>query len=330
MRILTHIKQAGTKSFRLATSKLFEYGVNAQNTDKDILDMIAAPDGYCIVQADQSGAEALIVAYLASAGTYRDLFKFGVKPHVYVALHLFLDKFRKDYPRDRYWLRPPQELKALPEWKELAATVSASPFEYDIGKRTGHASNYEMGPFTFQESTLKESEGTLVLEFSQAKFFLDTYKQLFPEIVAWQQEIKERIRTDRVLYNLFGYPRRFEQILTDGYLRDAISWIPQSTVGCITHHAYNRLTDHIITNRLPWRPFNNKHDSYAALVPVDHAREASERMTEFLAIQLVGWDGAEFTMRSEVQVGFNMGKAKLNKKTGVWKNPRGLKEPEWT
>lgn len=330
MRILTHVKQAGTKSFRLATSKLFEYGVNAQNTDKDILDMVAAPEGYCIVQADQAGAEALIVAYLASAGKYRDLFLHGVKPHVYVALHLFLEKFRGANPRERYWLRPPQELKALPEWKALAKTISDSKFEYDIGKRTGHASNYEMGPHTFQESTLKESEGTLVLEYSQSKFFLDTYKQLFPEIVGFQQEVKERIRTDRILRNLFGYPRRFEQILTDGYLRDGISWIPQSTVGCITHLAYNGLTEHIIRNRLPWRLFNNKHDSYAALVPVDHAREAAERMTGFLAIELVGWDGTPFTMRSEVLVGFNMGKAKLDKKTGVWTNPRGLKEPEWT
>lgn len=302
---------------------------NSQNTDKDLLDMFSAPEGYCIVQADQAGAEALIVAYLASAGKYRDLFLVGIKPHTYVALHLFIDKFRGDYPRERYWLRTPAELKALPEWKELSKVIANSPFEYDLGKRTVHASSYKMGPHTFQESVLKGSEGALILDYEQARHFLDVFKQLFPEIVAWQSDIENRIRAERVLRNLFGYPRRFEQILTDGYLRDGISWIPQSTVGCITHLAYNRLTDHIISNRLPWRMFNNKHDSYAALVPVDHAREASERMTEFLAITLIGWDGTPFTMRSEVLVGFNMGKAKLDKKTGVWTNPRGLREPEW-
>ena len=330
MRVLTHLKISGTKSFRLAASQLFEFGINAQNSDKDILDMFAAPDGWCIVQVDQAGAEALVVAYLAGHGKYRDLFLHGVKPHVYVALHLFLDKFRADHPRERYWLRPPQELKTLPEWKELVKVVSGSPFEYDIGKRTGHASNYEMGPHTFQESVLKESEGTLVLDFSQARFFLDTYKELFPEVVAWQAEVKARVRADRLLRNLFGFPRRFEQILTDGYLRDAISWVPQSTVGCITHKAYRLLYDHIRREHLPWKIINNKHDSFAALVPVDHAREASDVMTRLINQPLVGWDGANFTMRSEVQVGFNMGKAKLNKKTGVWTNPRGLKEPEWT
>jgi hypothetical protein len=329
MVALTALKISGTKSFRLAAAQLFGFGVNAQNSDKSILDMFAAPPGYCIVQVDQAGAEALIVAYLAGPGRYRDLFLNGIKPHTYVALHLFLDKFRGEHPRERYWLKSPVELKALPEWKELSKTIAASPFEYDSGKKTVHASSYKMGPHTFQESVLKESEGTIILDYAQAKYFLDTFKQLFPEVVAWQSEIEARIRAERILFNLQGYPRRFESIITDGYLRDAISWIPQSTVGCITHLAYRRLFDHVRAHNLSWRLFNNKHDSYAALVPIEEAKPAADTMMQFINQPLVGWDGSNFTMRSEVQVGFNMGKAKLNKATGVWTNPRGLKEPEW-
>ncbi len=318
MRVLTHLKVAGTKSFRLAASQLFEFGINAQNSDKDILDMFAAPDGWCIVQVDQAGAEALVVAYLASHGKYRDLFLHGVKPHVYVALHLFLDKFRGDHPRERYWLRPPQELKTLPEWKELVKVVSGSPFEYDIGKRTGHAKNYEMGPHTFQEAVLKESEGTLVLDFAQAKYFLDTYAELFPEVIAWQAEIKARVRTDRMLRNLQGYPRRFEQLLTDGYLREAISWIPQSTVGCITHIAYRKMYDYIRENRLAWKMLNNKHDSFAAMVPDEDSAVAVGVMSGFMEQEYVGWDGSSFKMRVESQVGKNFKKYSA-------KNPLGLK-----
>ena len=40
-----------------------------------------------------------------------------------------------------------------------------------------------MGPNTFREQALKESEGSLIMTFDEAKYYLDIYKQLFPEIV---------------------------------------------------------------------------------------------------------------------------------------------------
>jgi len=319
VRFLTNLKLAGTRSFRLAASQLFGYGGNCQNADKETIDWAEAPEGWRIVQVDQAGAEALVVSYLTRPGKYRALFDNGVKAHTYIALHIFIDKFRGEFNPTRYWLADPKVLRALPEWKELAARIAESKFEYDIGKRTGHSGNYEVGPNTFRTAALKDSEGSLNLSLEEATFFLATYKQLFPEIVEWQQETKEIIRTTRLLRNLFGYPRRFERPITDSYLREAISWVPQSTVGCITHHAYAEVTDRILRERLPWRLFSNKHDSFAALVPEDHVAEAAGAMTKAINIPLVGRDGAQFTMRSEVQVGCNMKKAGKT-------NPNGLKD----
>lgn len=139
MTALTQPKLAGTGSFRLASSKLFDFGVNAQNCDKSVLDIVCAPPGRSIVQGDQAGAEALVVAYLARPGRYRNLFLNGVKAHTYVALQLFLDKFRGEHPRERYWLVDPAVLKQYPEFKKLSDIIKFSKFEYDIGKRTGHA-----------------------------------------------------------------------------------------------------------------------------------------------------------------------------------------------
>jgi hypothetical protein len=317
MRALTQLKIAGTRSFRLSASQLFEYGLNAQNSDKETIDIFEAPRGWRIVQVDQAGAEALIVAYLTRPGKYRGLFTAGVKPHTYLALHLFLDKFRGEHPPTRYWLQPPEVLKALPEWPTLSATINASKFEYDIGKRTGHSGNYEVGPQTFRQAALKDSEGQLNLTHEQATFFLDTYKQVYPEIVEWQAETKDTVRSQRLLRNLFGYPRRFERIVTDSYLREAISWVPQSTVGCITHVAYRIVTDYIRAEGLSWRLFNNKHDSYAALVPAEQAERAAHYMSGAINQKLVGRDGVEFFMKSEVQVGGNMKKAGKD-------NPDGL------
>ncbi len=318
MRALTQLKLAGTKSFRLSASQLFDYGINAQNSDKSLLGIFEAPPGWSIVSVDQAGAEALIVAYLCRPGNYRELFIEGVKPHIYVALHIFLDKFQGANSPARYWLKPPGELKKYEEWSALSKTISSSKFEYDLGKKVGHASNYRMRANTFREQALKESNGTLNLSFEQADYFLETYKQIFPEIVEWQDEIEARIRETRLLRNLLGFPRRFEQIITEGYIRECISFIPQSTVGCITHTAYNLLTRFVRTNRLSWRPFNNKHDSYAALVPDAEVADAAKIMTQFMNQPLVGRDGVEFVMKSEVQVGRNMGKASKE-------NPSGLK-----
>lgn len=75
MRALTQCKLAGTRSFRLATAQPFGFGVNSQNSDKDTIDIYEAPQGYSIVQPDQSGAEALVVAHLAEDGKYRELFR---------------------------------------------------------------------------------------------------------------------------------------------------------------------------------------------------------------------------------------------------------------
>lgn len=293
---------------------------NSQNADKSVLDIVCAPPGWSIVQVDQAGAEALVVAYLTRPGRYRNLFLNGVKAHTYVALQLFLDKFRGEHPRERYWLVDPAVLRQYPEFKKLAELIKHSKFEYDIGKRTGHSSNYRMGPNTFREQCLKESEGTLILDVEQARYFLDTYKQLFPEIVEWQNEIEAQIRSTRTLRNLFGFPRRFERHITDGYIREAISWIPQSTVGCITHRAYREVYDRATSTGRVWRLFNNKHDSFAMLVPDSDIECAAHCMSRALNQELVGRDGEVFRMKSEVQVGKNWGKFDPKH------NPLGMKD----
>jgi len=318
-RFLTQYKLAGTRSFRLSASQLFGYGGNAQNSDKESIDIFEAPPGWKIVSADQAGAEALIVAYLARPGKYRELFIHGIKPHIYTALHLFVDKFRGEYPKERYWLKPPAELQQLPEWKALSNLIKNSKFEYDLGKKTNHAASYRMGPNTFRDSCLKESEGALVLTFQEAAFFLGTYKALFPEIVEWQDEIEKTITAHRLLRNLFGFPRRFERLFSDGYTREAISWIPQSTVGCITHRAFREVGSRIVSERRVAALFNNKHDSLAVLVPDDSVEWAARTLSGALDVELTGRDGVKFRMKNEVQVGQNMKKASAE-------NPRGLKD----
>ena len=315
---LCQYKPAGTKSFRLSSTKLRgKFGVNMQNGDKDSLHMYVPRKGMVFVQADQAGAEALIVGHMARDGRMRQLFKNGIKPHSYLAGHIFSDRF-KQFQKE-WFMIDPAKLAKEPDWKDVAKRIKNSAYEYDLGKRTCHARNYKMGWGTFRDNVLKETKGQTALTVAESKLFLSTFDDLFPEVLELHAVIEEKILKGRCLRNLLGYERRFEQKITDSYMREAISWVPQSTVGCITHIAVINTQDKIESEGLDWNILSNKHDSMMAEVPETEAMEAAKYLNGQLKQKLVGWDGEEFTMGSEVSIGYNWGKWSES-------NPNGMKE----
>lgn len=316
-RYLTNFKGGGTRSFRLAAAKLFDFGGNAQNPPKAFLRCWTADQGKLLVQVDQAGAEALIVAYMASRGRFRDLFLNKVKPHTYVAGHVFSSKFTQF--KDKWYIIPAAELVADPEWPAVRTFIQEeSKYEYDLGKKICHAANYKMGPVTMRDNIIKETDGQVVLTIKDTKGFLAIYATLFPEVIAWQAEVIARARRDRVLYNLQGFPLRLERNWNDGYEREAVSKIPQSTVACITHNAAIEVQQRIIRERLAWDLLNNKHDSVMVQAPEAEAMEAAKYLYDLMRPRLIGWDGTEFQMGAEASIGRNWGK---------WseKNPEGMK-----
>jgi hypothetical protein len=308
---LTSFKPAGTNSFRLASGQfLGRYGANLQNPDKEALDIYVAARGESFVQCDQSGAEALVVAHLARPGNYRRLFQVGIKPHTFVAMHIFIEQYAALWPLDdkppAFWKSlTPDELKAQPGWKALDKAIKNSGVPYKVGKMVCHASSYRMRERTFQLQALKQSHGTMVLSLDECKIFLQFFATLFPEIIEWQDEIEFTIRRRRELTNLQGFPRRFERPLSDSYIREGISWIPQSTIGIITHKAIHRYNNEKPAQHRP--ALNNKHDSFLVSVPDTDVRQTAALMQHCLAQRLIGRDEVEFTMKSEAQVGKNWG-----------------------
>lgn len=332
-RAVTSFRLAGTKSFRLSAGQLFGFGMNAQNPPKPLLECLIARPGYSFVQVDQAGAEALVVAHLTRPGAYRQLFQCGVKPHVFVAQHIFGRSKPQwfqglDTPAEVFLKTTvPNELIGLPGWKQLDKTIKNSDETepdrpYYSGKRTCHARSYKMGWNTFRLAILKDTQGTMVLDKNTAEQFLLTFDRLFPEIVEWQEEVPKLAHAKGELRNLFGYPRRCDRIFTAGYDRELISWIPQSTVGCITHKAILSANRHIEFHHKKWNIVSNKHDSAMLEVPDEEVNDAARMLTKFMAIDLVGRDGVEFTMKSDVKVGKNW--ANFNPKT--LSNPEGMKE----
>ena len=272
---------------------------------------------------DQSGAEALIVAYDAELADYRKLFIYGVKPHVYVAMKLFEDVWHQEavshgvnIPGDIIAIlckTPIEDLKKNPYWKELDRLIKSSdnwPTSkryYYFGKQTCHSANYGIGENTFIMNVLEKSGGKVVLTRDQGKFFLNTYRTLFPEIPDRCARVERQVRYTGILYNMFGHPF----IITDkqySNMKNYYAWGPQSTVGEITRTAVCDMQDHIESNNLRWDFLNDKHDSFMHQCPITEVIDCAKKQQEFINQEFTSpIDGVKFRMRSETKIGFNWG-----------------------
>ena len=249
-RITTAYNLAGTSTFRLASRKLLgRWGTNIQNIPKKLRKLFIADKGKVLVQADQAGAEAMIVGYLCVPGNFRTLFLEGIKSHVFVALRLFPDVWAEQLGRsvDDFCEAPINELKNIKGWDDLNAVIkdsdnwSADKRYYFMAKMVCHASNYGMKAPTFRTNMLQKSQGAIALENKEAKRFLATYHKLFPEINQWHNETIEKLKSTKILKNLFGYPRYFTGFIDETMYKEAYAFVPQSTVGCITYLAFVEL-----------------------------------------------------------------------------------------
>jgi DNA polymerase I-like protein with 3'-5' exonuclease and polymerase domains len=290
-------KIAGTTTFRLGSSKLLDlWGDNAQNFDKELRKIIIPDDGKVFIQADQSGAEALIVAYLCPQGPYRRLFTENINPHVFLALHLFKEKFEEvlGYKLDDVL----ELLNKHPKWEEISKVVKESdswPVRYYfIAKQCNHSLNYNASYKALAINTLLKSGGAVNLSFSEAASFVEKRKRLFPEIQLWHSEIERVVRNYGILRNLFGHPRLFTG-WNDNF-KEAYAFIPQSTVAQITNYAVIQLYEAGI------EVVNNCHDSILIQVSPTEVEEAKKLLTDTLCRELVSPRGEKFKMKCEVKV----------------------------
>lgn len=333
---------AGTITFRRASRGItlnFAEGVvagcNLQNIEKSMRALYVPDEGKIFVQVDQSGAEALIVSYLCRDGNFRSLFLNKVKPHVFVALHLFSDIWQQKINETAGDIKlnikellesPIPELQNHPFWSEVDKLIKSSDNwraeerYYYVSKQVCHSSNYGIRPTAFQLNTLEKSKGKIVLSKQQAEKYLLFYHSLFPEINEWHREIQKQLEETKMLFNLFGYPRYFSGEIDERSIKEAYAFVPQSTVGCITAKAYTRLQNFIEEHNLSWDLLADTHDSYLCQCPIGEKLECAKIMKAFMEQDLVSPRGEPFKMKSEVAAGFNWAPYKKDK------NPEGLQE----
>ena len=318
-RITTAYNLAGTTSYRLSSRRLLnEWGTNVQNFPKKLRKLFIADPDKVFVQADQAGAEALIVSYLCRAGNFRRLFLNNVKSHVYVAMRLFEDVWAAELGcsiKD-YCAASVEELVKLPRWTELRDLISSSDDwsadkrYYFMAKMVCHASNYGMKAPTFRVNVLQKSGGAVNLSHKQATYFLATYHTLFPEIRKWHNDTVAELKRTKILRNLFGYPRMFTQPIEASMYKEAFAFVPQSTVGCITNLAFTDLYNNPRIQELHADVLQNNHDSVLLQCYDRDAQEVAEIACTALNREMVSPQGETFKMRSEAMLGPNWGDMK--------------------
>jgi len=266
-------------------------------------------------QNDQSGAEALIVAYLCRAGKFRDLFIHGIKPHVFVALHVFAEQWSKMVDKvDNKTLilalvAEPKDLKNVPGWKTLETLIKdsdnwdASRRYYFMAKMICHASNYGMTARTFRINILQKSDGAVALTVAQCEQMLEMYHRLFPEIREWHSNVIAEVRKTNILRNLFGHPRIVTGPHDETAYKEWLAQVPQSTVGQITNYAFTELQEEIVEGKHPsdFDVLQNNHDSILWQSFPENRDYCSRLVSSKLNRRLVSPRGEVFFMKSEAQ-----------------------------
>jgi hypothetical protein len=286
-----------------------------------------------LVSADLAGAEALIVAYLCKDGNFRQLFVNNIKPHTFVAMHLFASHWQKllGFDLAPYLSSPVKDLASLPNWKVLSEAIKNDKTRYYIGKKSCHSFNYKLSWKSFIFNVLTETEGKLFLSNSEGERIFNTYHTILPEIQGDFHNYVEGIIDGppwktKILYNLFGHPKEIYQYpITDKITRECIAFIPQSTVGELTNIAFTECQQEIeLSDLAGYDLLNNKHDSILMQVLNEevHIRNAARILNTYLSKTFTNFRGETFTMKTEVKVGMNWEDYDKDK------NPEGMKDYE--
>ena len=224
----------GTETGRLSSREsIYGSGTNMQNIPRGelIRGFFIPDDGKIFINADLSQAEARVVAYIAGETRLQSVFESGGDIH---------------------------KRNASMVYRKGIAEVTKG--ERQLAKTLVHAANYGIGARTFGRH-IGKSEG-------EARGLLNQYYALYPSIKLWHKEVEAKLRSSRILRTPFGRARIFFGRWGQDLLREAIAYVPQSTVSDLINKGIIRAWDNLPQG---WEIILQVHDSILAQVPVDTA-----------------------------------------------------------
>jgi len=225
LRMRCSFNPAGTETYRFNSSKdAFDSGTNLQNVPKgdeeeehaatklvlpNIRKLFIPDSEHLIFDVDLAGADAQVVAWEANDDILKEVFRKGLKVHAVNAKDIFGGNAGDDGKREPYYSR---------------------------AKAGCHLTNYGG-----KARTLSIALGITIHE---AELFQRRWFEIHPGIADWHRRVEDSLNRTRSVKNKFGYSRfYFDRI--DGILPQALAWIPQSTVACVTNRQLHNIATQI-------------------------------------------------------------------------------------
>jgi len=222
-RMRTSYNICGTETFRFSSSEnAFGSGTNLQNIPKggdddesdlvlpNVREIFVPNPGYTIFDTDLSKADLRIVTWESDEPEMKAMLKEGRDPYVEIAREFYRD----------------------PTITKNRSDGSENP-KYRIFKSFAHGTHYLGTPYGLAGRlglTVYESEKT-------QRWYLGRFKR----IALWQQEFVAALRSRRYVENIFGYRRYYMEKVDEAVCREAIAWLPQSTVALYINRIWMNL-----------------------------------------------------------------------------------------
>jgi DNA polymerase I-like protein with 3'-5' exonuclease and polymerase domains/uracil-DNA glycosylase len=262
-RMRTSYNICGTVEYRFSSSEnAFGSGTNLQNVPKggeddegfdlpNIRDIFIPDEGYEMFDKDLSKADLRIVTWESDCKEMKALLKAGKDPYIEAA---------REYYRD------PTITKLKPD--------GSTNKKYDDFKKFAHGTHYLGTP-----SGLASRIGLLTHEVDRGQRW---YFGKFPEIKKWQEDFQKKLFSQRYIENIFGYRCHFFDRPDDSMVREAIAWLPASTVALYINRIWMNIYE-----RFPhiW-VLLQVHDSLVGQYPIHRREEALKALEECSQIVL--------------------------------------------
>lgn len=290
----------GTENGRWSSSEnAFGRGTNLQNITPTMRRMFCADDGWRFISTDLEQAESRKVGGLVWQATGDRTYWLACESsdlHTTVA--------RMSWP-ELEWTDDPRANRAI---ADRPYPGLSGKFSYrDVAKRIGHGSNYQGSPFGIAAAV--GIPAPIVEEF-QRRYFA-----AFPAIPEWHRYIAQAILTGQHLDTPLGRRRWFfGRPNEDSTIREAIAFIPQSTIGELLNLALLRTWKRSllsVTNplHLPIQLLLQNHDAFAFQTPESTDLPTlleSIKLELQIPIPLVRGDQVEYmTIPAEFVTGWN-------------------------
>jgi DNA polymerase I-like protein with 3'-5' exonuclease and polymerase domains len=234
----------GTETYRFASSKnAFGSGTNFQNIPSggesddglvlpNIREIFIPDPSHTFYDIDLSKADLRVVVWESDCREMKAMLREGKDPYIEIAREFYHD---------------PSITKKLPSGGE-------NP-KYRTFKSLAHGTHYLGTP-----QGLARRLGLTVHEVDRVQKW---YFERNPEIKQWQKQFVETLFRTRKVRNIFGFERYYFDRVDDTTAREAIAWLPQSTVAVYINHVIVTLHE---TSRLV-QPLLQVHDSAPGQFP---------------------------------------------------------------